>query len=676
MLNTLSSYLENERDNGVSLLLRPLLLGLGILIYFKLTDEPNPYLLWLITFILLLLKRFTPFKIMFWVVFLMSLGLSLSSLRSHLVTHAVLEAPTRIITLKGWVEKIERRDTNDRVTLILSDHALERVRVVSRQRIGQRVGEAVEVKATLIPPSTPSRPDGYDFARDSWFNGLAAVGYSLGDFKSTTLENRPWGVGVTEFIETIREKISARIRLQLAGETGAFADALITGRRDGISKNTQDALRAAGTYHILSISGFHMSLVAAFIFTLVRGFFALIPAIAMRFNVKVAAAVITFFATSFYLALAGAEVATLRSWLMVALIMLGIITNRLAFTLNTLCAAATIILVLYPETLLSPSFQMSFSATLVLVAGYKGVQAQANRLSLDKPFLTRTLIFLSSGVIGLAIASLFAGLATMPFTAYHFHQIQLYGLFGNVIGAPIIEFFVMPLEIIALILWGFGLDGWLWGIIGSATDLFLNSAHWIATWKGNTLNVPIFSPVSLMAFGYGFALLLMLSTHLRWLGAALMVIATLTAFNVEKPLLLVDGDAKTVALFEGEKMQIITPKPTIFIVNEWVQAYGVSNEKFATPVCDVVGCSFSGVVTMLKSHEEIAYDCEKSKVLLVKIPVTIACNAYVVELNKAQPFGGFALYKDGRIVHARSKGGRLWAKQKPFSQEEIDRVYE
>ena len=166
-------------------------------------------------------------------------------------------------------------------------------------------------------------------------------------------------------------RIDARIRAVLPGDSGAIASALITGKRDAISTPVNDAMYISGLGHVLSISGYHMAVVAGLVFFVLRALFALMPAVAGRYPIKKWAALAALAAAAFYLVLSGAEVATQRSFIMIAIVLIGVMVDRPAITLRTLTVAALVVLLLTPEAIVHPSFQMSFAATLALVAGYE-----------------------------------------------------------------------------------------------------------------------------------------------------------------------------------------------------------------------------------------------------------------------------------------------------------------
>ena len=164
-------------------------------------------------------------------------------------------------------------------------------------------------------------------------------------------------------MDGMREAIDKRIRAVLPGDKGTIASALITGKRDAISAQVNEAMYISGLAHVLSISGYHMALVAGIMFFTLRAIFALMPAFASRHPIKKWAALAALAAAAFYLLLSGAEVATQRSFIMVAIVLIGVMIDRPTLTFRTLTIAAFGVLLLAPEAIVHPSFQMSFAAT-------------------------------------------------------------------------------------------------------------------------------------------------------------------------------------------------------------------------------------------------------------------------------------------------------------------------
>src|SRR5262249_20595469 len=135
-------------------------------------------------------------------------------------------------------------------------------------------------------------------------------------------------------VQGIRDGLDARIRAVLPGDKGAIASALITGKRDAITAPVNDAMYISSLAHVLSISGYHMALVAGVVFFVLRALLALVPGLASRRPIKKWSAAGALVAAAAYLLLSGAEVATQRSFIMTAIVLIGVMADRPALTLR------------------------------------------------------------------------------------------------------------------------------------------------------------------------------------------------------------------------------------------------------------------------------------------------------------------------------------------------------
>ena len=306
-------------------------------------------------------------------------GFACVTIKRAVIAHPVLSAPVWNVEIGGFVEAREERERSDRITVRVEriagprlNEQLERVRVSVRKGTAPAVGSFVEFKARLSPPLEPLRPGGYDFARDMYFQRLGASGFVLGQIRTAEAPHEPTlGLRYATVMDGMREGIDKRIRAVLTGDKGAIASALITGKRAAISTPVFDAMYVSGIGHVLSISGYHMAVVVAIVFFALRASLALTPVFAGRNPIKKWAAFAALGAAAFYLLLSGAEVATQRSFIMIAIVLIGVMVDRPTLTFRTITVAALAVLLLAPEAVVHPSFQMSFAATLVLVAGFQ-----------------------------------------------------------------------------------------------------------------------------------------------------------------------------------------------------------------------------------------------------------------------------------------------------------------
>ena len=210
------------------------------------------------------------------------------------------------------------------------------------------------MRATLSPPPGPALPGDYDFARAAWFQGLGAVGYrqERREGRAECRRSRRCRCSVSAAIARVRQAIGRRVVAALPGETGAIANALITGERGGITEATNQAFRDSGLFHILSISGLHMVIMAGAVFLSIRLLLAAIPSIALRYPIKKWAAAGAMLGALGYLLISGAAFATVRSYIMISIMFLAVLLDRPALALRNVALAALLILVVWPESLL------------------------------------------------------------------------------------------------------------------------------------------------------------------------------------------------------------------------------------------------------------------------------------------------------------------------------------
>src|ERR1700749_4265955 len=260
------------------------------------------------------------------------IGFAAVTLKSALIAHPVLERPLFGASITGFIETREERERTDRIVVKVIDmdgdrvdRPLERVRLSVRRGAAPAVGSFVRLKARLNPPLPPFRPGAYDFARDLYFQRIGAVGFVTVAIK---VEAAPAAPGLRlRFLSTIdarRDAIDRRIRALVPGDAGAIASALITGKRDALSAPVNDAMFVSGLGHVLSISGYHMAVVAGVVFFAVRALLALSPTLSAEYAIKKWAAAAALVAALFYLLLSGAEVATQRSFYMTAFVLLAV----------------------------------------------------------------------------------------------------------------------------------------------------------------------------------------------------------------------------------------------------------------------------------------------------------------------------------------------------------------
>jgi competence protein ComEC len=609
-----------------------------------------------------------------------SAGFATATLKTISIAHPVLHSQATV-DLKGFVEIREERDKTDRIVIRVDqihgrglNEAPDRVRLAVRKGTAPAVGEYVALRARLLPPLGPLRPGGYDFARDMFFQGIGASGYVFGRIKAETPTTSAglW-LRYRAVLDNLREAIDDRIRATLPGDRGSIASALITGKRDAISAPVNDAMYISSLAHVLSISGYHMAVVAGVVFFVLRALLALVPALAIGQPIKKWAAGAALVAATFYLLLSGAEVATQRSFIMIAIVLIGVMFDRPALTFRTLAVAAFVVLLLAPQAVVHPSFQMSFAATLALVAVYQyGLPWHGNA---DNSWKQRAALWGAREIASLVLASLVAGLATTPFVAFHFHRLAPYGVLANLLAMPVVSAWVMPMGMLGVVALPFGFDAPFWRMMGEGIDWMTTVAQWVAALPGAIGRITSFGIGPLLMASAALLLICLLRTKLRWGGAALAIAATIWVYLTPQPDVYVAADGRSAAIRgSGGRLSVIQNGHDSFAVREWLAASADARKADDSTLkrgvhCDQAGCvghlRGGRLVAMSLASEAFAEDCARAAVVLSPREAPGDCRALLLDRRILRDRGAMALRIDGNrfeVSAARPAGyERPWA---------------
>jgi competence protein ComEC len=609
-------------------------------------------------------------------------GFATATIKRAIIAHPVLTAPVWNVEIAGFVVKREERERTDRIVVLVErmaaarlDQKLERVRVSVRKGTAPPVGSFVELKARLVPPLAPLRPGGYDFARDMYFQSLAASGFVLGRIRTVEAPHAPsLRLRYATAIDGVREAIDQRIRAVLPGDSGAIASALLTGKRDAISKQVNEAMYVSGLGHVLSISGYHMAVVVAIVFFAIRASLALLPGFA-RYPIKKWAACAALAGAASYLLLSGAEVATQRSFIMIAIVLVGVLVDRPSVTFRTLTVAAFGVLLLAPEAIVHPSFQMSFAATLALVAGYQYGLPWMSKGG-DTPWSARMALAGARWILGLLVVSMLAGAATIPYVAYHFHRVSPYGVIANLAAMPIVSAWVMPAGIAGLLTMPFGLDGLCWHLMGLGIEWMVDVARSISGFPGALGRMAAFGIGPLLICTLGLVVLCLLETPLRFLGALLIVCAIILMLRAPQPDVLIAPDGGAVAVRGADgRFAVVQSGNDVFALRDWLAADGDSRDPKDPTLgngmrCDAAGCigklRDGSLVAIARTIEAFQEDCRRAVLVVSARDAPFECAAVMVDRQIWRRLGAMSLRRVGggfEVTAARPAGyDRPWTR--------------
>ncbi len=655
----------------------PVLMGGGVGAYFFLKEEPS-HLLALATtgvlaFIGLLARKRPAVLVLISILLSFSVGFSAAVLRARLVSAPVLFTETGPRMVSGTIRDV--RHYPDALVVVLDDVSIEKIlpeRTPKRVRLrfaGKtppllETSQKISVLAALSPPPPPAWPGGYDSRRSLYFQRIGGTGFVLG---KPEVENSDFHKG---WLGGFRERISRRIKEIDAGPGGQLTDAVLTGNAPVINQQVLSDMRDSGLAHLIAISGMNIGIVAGFVFILLRRFMAFFPAFALRYSIKKWAVLPAIAAATAYTFLAGAPIPALRSLLMTTLVLVGVILDRAALSMNLVAFSAAIILLLLPEALMGASFQLSFSAVIALVAAFDILRG---RVSSQGKFWK-----ILHHVGSVAFSSVVAGLATLPFALFHFQRMAFYGVLANMLAVPLTTFVVMPFGFLGMLLYPLGLDRPFFQMAIWGNRLIVADARIVAGWPGAAFNVPPVSLYCLLLFCLGslwFAI-----WKGRWRHAGFAVIALSLVWGLvprNPPDIFLSDDGKRAGIVENGILYASSRRTDGYVTQSWQRQAGAKNVipwpgngKCEGPVCcDSLGCvaRIKGHVVAFPRHlEALLADCEKAS--LVVSPWRIEknrCRSGVLALQDFRQKGSHLLrLEDDGAVFAKTDaevyGRRPW----------------
>ncbi len=587
-------------------------------------------------------------------------GVTLVWIRSEIVGAQPLDRPT-VSWVNGYVLERDDQPARDRVRLVMAIRDADvgkarkiRVNIASDKILAGMVeGATVRMRVRLMPPAPPMLPGSYNFARAAWFQGLAGTGSMIGEAEIIEAGEE------AAIIAPIQRRLSAHVRNQLSGSAGSIAAAFASGDRGGINDADEDAMRDAGLTHLLSISGLHVSAVIAAGYLITLKILALFPAIALRIRLPVAAAAVGALAGIGYTLLTGSEVPTVRSCAAALLVLVALAMGREALSLRMVATAAFVVLLMWPEAIIGPSFQMSFGAVIAIVALHNAGPIRA----FLKPREEGALNWLARRTAMLLLTGFVIELALMPTVLFHFHRAGVYGAFANVIAIPLVTFVSMPLIAIALMLDLIGVGAPAWWLAGQSLDLMLWIARTTAEQPGAVKLFPQMSDANFALFVGGLLWLGLWRGWARLYGLLPVVGGVMMLMTTPIPDVLISGDGRHVGL-TTPKGDLISLRDTrsSYARDNLIELAGVTSAPVPITEWDGAQCSIEFCVITINRGERdwtlllarnrnmieersLAAACERADIVVADRWLPASCNPrwLKADRNLLENTGGLAL---------------------------------
>lgn len=431
-------------------------------------------------------------------------GLFITSTKIYFNTPTFLNAPTTNY-LYAKIYKVEKSYFNGKTYLYLKDIIINNdsknittpssAKIVYFRPNNFKTNDIIKAKVTLIPPSSALIPNGFSFKLNAKLNNIGANGYILG--YATLIDNFNTNnifYNSVNFIKQIQLSIKQYIIKQIdsvsSKQVAPFVASIAVGEYDFLPQEDLQNLRDSGLAHLISISGYHISILSGFVFLLTRLFLSFFTKLTLSYNTKKIAAIVTILFLLLYLFIVGNHPPAIRAGIMAIAVFLAVLLNFYTYAINSLFLAIFIILVFNPFAVYSVGFILSAFATLVIIAIVSSkwfLKIYNFKVNGYWQYLYNFLLY----VLFLFVITLAIEIAISPILGFYFGSIPLLSVFANALSAPLFTFVLMPSVLIYLIT-PFVIGKYALIITHHSTNYMLQIADFFANYTFNYKNLSTF----------------------------------------------------------------------------------------------------------------------------------------------------------------------------------------
>lgn len=453
--------------------------------------------------------------------------------------------------LEGEIERVDQFDGSTRIHLAVARVGLEAgPEEPARFRASLYLhgspplllpGQRIRAEARLQPLEPPSNPGEKNFAATRKRQGFALSGSVIAGRLLVLSPASAWRKSMAR----IQEDLSATVRrVAPSEEAAALFLTLAAGQRAALDDSLEEAFSRSGLAHVLSVSGLHVAALALMTLALLR---RLLVRVGTRFRGMEARRVAAPASVPFvwaYVVFTGNQAPAVRSAVMATVVLLGLALWRRADGLNSLAAAAILLVIWTPSSVVDLSLQLSFLAVLSLLLLTPALRA-AVPLAPPDPKEERRLVRLWSNaretILETFSASAAVTGASVPLVASAFGRASLAGLISNIVCLPLcglltgfaaggVALFIVSPVLATPVLWG---GAWV-------SQLLIILTRFFAAMPLATVKLPQFSPLLTAMYAIGLAAWALGSGRWRLGGlltpASLVVAALVPVFVPQAPL--------------------------------------------------------------------------------------------------------------------------------------------
>ncbi|WP_081326562.1 ComEC/Rec2 family competence protein [Wolbachia pipientis] len=646
IINYIHNNLYKEKYNLV--LWFPVLQCVGVLLYFSLNFEPNFIIIFLLALIpvCIFYTRHTILCIAITAVFI---GFAASKCKTVLVNTKMLDKERYVKNVVATVKDIDHKGLYKQFLLAVFNDCLDNIKISVRTGIDSNIeiGDQVILSAKLFPLKIASSEYAYDFAKIAYYQKISATGFATSKLR---LYRKAKTKKIYEYIESFRQYIYENLHNNIKTPHAGIMAALLIGKKDGIDIKTINAIRDSGISHLFAISGLHLSFVAGLFFIIFRNFFAISETLTLKYNTKKISALLTILPTTFYLLMTGMQISAQRAYIMVILVLIAIILDRKYRALIAIGFAASVLLVIEPESIFKPGFQMSFSAVLALLSCHH-----------VRLFDVRVIQYF----VSILTSSIIASLATIPYTIYNFNYFSISGIMTNLIAIPIVTLMIIPSGLFYMLLIPLKVEKFITPMIEYFIDSIL---YLINTITNFCINVHTFSPASILIITFGLLWICLWEQKWRLWGISFMLTGILLGITYKTPDILVNVD--NIAIKENDGLLYsLNGKNKNFVIRTWARQNGQDkifnhkkysgNNRLKYYIDSYIYHCNNNSVLLAYTKEDVLQYCNSSDLIIQLSDFSYQkCSTHVITYSDLEQYGTHLIWSGMKVKRMRSN--RPW----------------
>lgn len=576
MLYKLKNNVENHLSRNL-LEFSAIIFALGILIYFSSTKFTISIYLFLIVLSLYLLGYVFKTKHLNILLTILILGYLAAYIKTNNLDSTSISKEIKNAKITGIIENI--KTTYYGTQYLISNVKLNNkevpfnIRLYNTKKPYKYLArlDKIYLKADLKPPSTQIVPSGYDFTFISYFKNIGATGKITSRIRKLNKHNNKY-----DFASKSRNLLLKIFKDKLGYKYSSIASGIFIGETSAIPRQILENVRYSGISHIMCVSGLHLSVVAMFFYFNLRIILNFSNYIAYNYDIKKIAAILAIIFSFFYLSITGFQTAAFRAFIMVSIILISVIFSKDAYPMRSLALACIVILTIWPEQILQPSFQLSFIAVSALLSAFnKSIEEddlEDESKIQNSGFIYKLIKYIKANFYSSFIASI----STTPIVAYHFYIFSSYTIIANLIIVPFVSFLLIPLGIISIFLYKFPFSGLLFLCLKYCLIFVEQIAEYFKNIPNSVIYTGYISNLTISIYICGYIIFIFSQRYLKIVGILIIAVSFITYYHQKKPDYLVNFDNNFVAVYKNNQIKIYG-KTNRYITNFVANWFGDEN---------------------------------------------------------------------------------------------------